>query len=33
MNAEAVWQYVSAQGVELGLKALAAVAAWSLGAA
>ena len=31
MSAEAVWQYVSAQGMELGLKALAAVAAWIIG--
>ncbi len=28
MNTEAVWQFLSTQGADFGLKVLAAIAAW-----
>ncbi len=31
MNTEAVWQFLSTQGVDFGLKVLAAIAAWIVG--
>ena len=31
MNTEAVWQFLSTQGVDFGLKVLAAIAAWVVG--